>query len=108
LFTLHIPPLRERPEDILMLAEKFISEAAARFGRPAPALAEETRKVLLNYAWPGNVRELANVIEASVLLCDDEQLQPQHLHGISVAEHTPSQSETPDDKDLLAAAERKA
>jgi DNA-binding NtrC family response regulator len=107
-FTLHIPPLRERPEDILMLAEKFISEAAARFGRPAPTLADATRKVLLDYAWPGNVRELANVIEASVLLCDDEQLQPRHLHGINVDEQVSTAESAPDNKDLLAAAERKA
>ena len=108
MFTLHIPPLRERPEDIQMLSDRFVSEAAARFGRPAPVLADATRKVLLDYAWPGNVRELANVIEASVLLCDDAQLQPRHLHGIAVDVPVAVATAVIDDKDMLAAAERRA
>lgn len=107
-FTLQIPPLRERPEDIVMLTEKFVKEAAARFARTAPAISAQTRAVLLGYRWPGNVRELANVIEASVLLCDDDHLQPHHLHGIALEDQIVSgKSETPD-KDMLAAAERKA
>ncbi|MBU1107520.1 MAG: sigma-54 dependent transcriptional regulator [Candidatus Riflebacteria bacterium] len=107
-FTLHIPPLRERPEDIVMLSYRFVKEAAARFARPAPEIADKTREVLLNYGWPGNVRELANVIEASVLLCDDEQLHPRHLHGIALEDQIVAVSGVAPDKDMLAAAERNA
>ena len=107
-FTLHIPPLRDRPEDIMMLSEKFVREAAARFGHIAPQLSEKTREVLLNYGWPGNVRELANVIEASVLLCDDEVLQPRHLHGITIDTLVPAALKATPDQDMLVAAERRA
>ena len=82
-FTLHIPPLRERPEDIVFLSRMFISEASEKFGKPAPEIGDDFRQALLEYSWPGNVRELANVIEASVLLCDQPVLELDHLHGIS-------------------------
>lgn len=82
-FTLHIPPLRERLEDIIFLAEMFIKEAAEKFAKPVPAMTPAFKEVLLNYSWPGNVRELANVMEASVLLCEQPRLEPGNLHGIS-------------------------
>lgn len=81
-FSLHIPPLRERPEDVIFLADRFAAEAARRFGKEAPQLSAETKSELLAYQWPGNIRELGNVIEASVLLCDESQLKPEHLHGL--------------------------
>ena len=81
-FSLHIPPLRERPEDGIFLADRFAAEAARRFGKEAPQLSAETKSELLAYQWPGNIRELGNVIEASVLLCDESQLKPEHLHGL--------------------------
>ncbi|MEW6709219.1 MAG: sigma-54 dependent transcriptional regulator [Candidatus Riflebacteria bacterium] len=101
-FTLQIPPLRERPEDIVFLAGSFIEEAAGKFSKPAPELGEDFRKALLKYEWPGNVRELANVIEASVLLCDSEKLQLQHLHGINTV------SEIGEKDEPLMLAEKKA
>lgn len=81
-FRIHIPPLRERPEDVIFLAEKFAAEAAHRFGKQVPHLSRETKDALLNYEWPGNIRELGNIIEASVLLCEDEVLKPESLHGL--------------------------
>lgn len=81
-FSIHIPPLRERPEDVIFLAEKFAAEAAQRFGKQAPQFSRETKDTLLNYAWPGNIRELGNIIEASVLLCEEEILKPENLHGL--------------------------
>lgn len=86
-FSIHIPPLRERPEDILFLAGRFAAEAAQRFGREPVVLSSETKSALLSYDWPGNIRELANVIEASVLLCETSVLGPENLHGLNVSGH---------------------
>ena len=81
-FSIHIPPLRERPEDVIFLAEKFAADAAQRFGKQVPQLSQETKDALLSYEWPGNIRELGNIIEASVLLCEEDVLKPENLHGL--------------------------
>jgi two-component system response regulator HydG len=65
---LHVPPLRERPEDILPLARLLLSEAALRMKRNLVQLTPSAAELLLNYKWPGNVRELANVMERAVAL----------------------------------------
>jgi DNA-binding NtrC family response regulator len=72
---LHLPPLRERREDILPLANFFIGRLARSHAR----LAEATAVCLQNYAWPGNVRELRNTIERAVLLSQSELILPDHL-----------------------------
>ena len=64
-----IPPLRERPEDILLLAEAYLRELSLRLGRPTPRLADDAREALLRYRWPGNVRELQHTLER-VMLAD--------------------------------------
>ncbi len=64
----HVPPLRERPEDIVLLARHFLKQFAAKYQRLEAVLTEEDHARLLSYAWPGNVRELRNVIERGVLL----------------------------------------
>ena len=94
-FTLHIPPLRQRPEDIMFLSEKFIEDSSQRFSRNAPRISSEFKNALLKYPWPGNVRELANVIEASVLLCDEDELQLHHLHGIPTDNQTAKKDKAP-------------
>jgi two-component system, NtrC family, response regulator AtoC len=63
-----VPPLRDRPEDIALLARHFAAEIAGRLGRPAPDLRPETVARLRAYHWPGNVRELRNVIERALIL----------------------------------------
>jgi transcriptional regulator with AAA-type ATPase domain len=68
--TLQIPPLRDRPDEIVPLAERFAQRAAAALGQPTPAIAPAARALLRGYRWPGNVRELRNVIERATLLCD--------------------------------------
>jgi DNA-binding NtrC family response regulator len=88
-YRLHVvpivmPKLRERPEDIPLLAEVFLSRAAARHGLPEPRLSPEALKALLAHPWPGNVRELANVMEGAVLLCRGERLQPADLSALLV------------------------
>jgi DNA-binding NtrC family response regulator len=69
--TITIPPLRDRPTDILPLAEWLLDKHASDAGRPAPRLAQEVRDALLRYPWPGNVRELSNVMERCVLLAGE-------------------------------------
>jgi Nif-specific regulatory protein len=65
---IRVPPLRERAEDIALLARAFAADVAARLGRPAPDLDEETLARLGSYPWPGNVRELRSVIERALIL----------------------------------------
>jgi DNA-binding NtrC family response regulator len=72
---LNIPPLRERPEDILPLASAFVAEFSKGRARFSPAVAAS----LVRYSWPGNVRELRNAMERAVLLCRGELVLPDHL-----------------------------
>ena len=71
-FTLVVPPLRDRPSEIVPLAERFARIAAAEQGRPSPVIEEAARDALAGYSWPGNVRELKNAIERALVLCDDK------------------------------------
>ena len=79
---LRLPPLRERGEDILLLARHFLQVHAARYGKAVPALSEAAEAMLLGYAWPGNVRELRNAIEQAVLLNTGDVISIRHL-GLS-------------------------
>ena len=83
-FEIHLPPLRERPEDILPLAERFLEDLSRNVGRPAPGVSREARELLLSYPWPGNVRELRNALERAVILSEGGLVQVEHL-PISVA-----------------------
>src|SRR5439155_2294924 len=78
-FEIALPPLRERPEDILELANDFLTEIGKTVGRPAAGLARDAREALLAYGWPGNVRELRNAIERAVILADGGSIRPEHL-----------------------------
>ena len=69
---IHVPPLRERREEIVPLARTFIEECAEHEGRPVPPLTPRLEEALLTYDWPGNVRELENVIQRFVLLQDED------------------------------------
>ena len=88
-FPIKLPPLRERPDDIPVLAEAFLRDAAARNGRTVTAIAPAALQRLQGYAWPGNVRELRNVIERAVLLVDGDTIETPHLpEGLSVTDAT--------------------
>src|SRR5262249_44732290 len=63
-----LPPLRRRLEDVPLLAERFVAEAASRLGRTPPAIGDEVMADLMAYSWPGNVRELRNVLERAVIV----------------------------------------
>ena len=71
-----VPSLRDRPEDILPLAQRFVQFFAKATGRRAPTLSPAAETVLLEYAWPGNVRELRNVIERALILWPADVLEP--------------------------------
>jgi NtrC-family two-component system response regulator AlgB len=73
------PPLRERPEDILVLARRFLAFIARTANRPPPELSRDAEAALLGYAWPGNVRELRNVIERAVILFPSRTLGTEAL-----------------------------
>jgi DNA-binding NtrC family response regulator len=79
-FSLHIPPLRDRPEDLLLLAQYFLSFFSAKYNRAGPKnFSPEVERLLLAHGWPGNVRELRNVIERIVVLESCETVLPEHL-----------------------------
>jgi formate hydrogenlyase transcriptional activator len=67
-FPIALPPLRDRPEDIRLLAHHFAMHYAARMHKQITAISEEFMKAVVRYSWPGNVRELQNLIERSVIL----------------------------------------
>jgi DNA-binding NtrC family response regulator len=73
---IHIPPLRDRPEDILPLARHFLDFCSTEAGRPL-SLTHDSERALCSYSWPGNVRELENVIERAVVMSGAEQLTPE-------------------------------
>lgn len=77
---IHIPPLRERVEDIQPLLEYFVSEFARRLNKPVPQIAKETFKMLMTYSFPGNVRELRNMTERAIILCRNELLTPNDFY----------------------------
>lgn len=72
--TIVMPPVRERPEDLAMLAERFLLRYAANYRRPARGFTKAALDSIQSYPWPGNIRELQNVIERAVILCSAEQI----------------------------------
>jgi DNA-binding NtrC family response regulator len=78
-FEITLPPLRNRRDDIIELAESFLDELGEVVGRPAAGLARDAKEQLLAYSWPGNVRELRNAIERAVILADGGPIHSEHL-----------------------------
>ncbi len=77
--NIHVPPLRERKEDISLLASSFLTEFAEENGKQVNAFEHKTMLALHNYNWPGNIRELRNCIESAVVMCKGETLTPEDL-----------------------------
>jgi len=88
-FAIHIPPLRQRPEDIMPLAESFLEELGRSMGRPAGGISRDAREWMLAYPWPGNVRELRNALERAAILCDGTLITTEHLSFAVIAPVTP-------------------
>jgi two-component system, NtrC family, response regulator AtoC len=84
--TVHLPPLRERPEDVPVLAAHFLHVAAHEFGRKFAGVAPEAVGLLSAYRWPGNVRELRAVVTRVVLMHDEDLLRTAHLPSELVAD----------------------
>jgi formate hydrogenlyase transcriptional activator len=78
-FDINLPPLRERPGDILPLSEAFLQEIGQLFGRPPAGLTCDAQDALLRYRWPGNVRQLRNALERAAILCEGGLITSEHL-----------------------------
>ena len=78
-FTIFVPPLRERKSDIMLLAEHFVARYSREHGKPIKRISTPAIDMLVSYHWPGNVRELENVIERSVVVCDGQTIHGHHL-----------------------------
>ena len=79
--TVSMPPLADRPADLMPLAENYLRHFTAEQGRPDLKFAPETRQKLLEYTWPGNLRELRNAVERAVILAQGAEIQPDDLPG---------------------------
>ena len=71
-FRIELPPLRQRREDILLLAQHFAERFSKQIGCPVPALSPDAKNLFLSYPWPGNVREMMNTMEHALIVCDSE------------------------------------
>ncbi len=80
--TIHLPPLRDRKEDIPLLVLSFLDEFNKKFGKKFVDIDEKTMEMLKSYHWPGNIRELRNTIERIVLIEDDTKIKPEHLRHL--------------------------
>lgn len=105
-FPIQIPPLRERPSDILALAEYFLNKVKGPLGKRVGGFSPEAEEILKTYQWPGNVRELSNIVERAVILCPPGgTIGPEHL-GIDLL--TPPEAELLPGGGLLRNLEREA
>lgn len=76
---LEVPPLRDRPDDLALLVERFLIRYSEKYKKPVSSVSPQVFALLVRYNWPGNVRELESVIERAVLFCQGEQLVPENL-----------------------------
>ena len=78
-FSIELPPLRDRVEDIPVLAEHFLLSFGSRENKPGLSISKEALQLMQQYSWHGNIRELRNVIERAVILADGNKILPEHL-----------------------------
>jgi NtrC-family two-component system response regulator AlgB len=84
---LHMPSLRQRPEDIIILAEQLLTKSFVASNRPARPLSDNAKKAILAYGWPGNIRELKNALERAAILCTTDFVTVEDLPD-RVLEHS--------------------
>ena len=77
---IHLPPLRERPEDIPLLAHHFLKQHARRYRKPINGFSADALQLLARYAWPGNVRELSHTVERAMLLAKGIMIEARDLN----------------------------
>ena len=106
-FNIHLPPLRDRMEDLPLLIDHFLRRFRGKFGKPVTGISPEAFQVLKSYDWPGNIRDLENAIEHAFVLCNDGIIRAEHLPerlthpGTDTKPTTPTGADTP-----LKSAER--
>jgi two-component system, NtrC family, response regulator AlgB len=103
---LEIPPLRERAEDVLPLAEAFLVKSAHKMRRPVRGFSPDATRVLTHYPWPGNVRELRNSIERAVILSDGPIADADLFSAEAEASELPAAAPDPEGDTLIAAERR--
>jgi two-component system, NtrC family, response regulator GlrR len=79
ILRIHMPPLRDRAEDIPLLAQQFVERYSAQFGKSVQRISPSALEALSRYRWPGNIRELENVIERAVILCEQDELSAMDM-----------------------------
>jgi two-component system nitrogen regulation response regulator NtrX len=75
----YVPPLRDRSEDIAVLARFFLNDFSSEYGKKTRELSDGAMEILMRYPWPGNVRELKNLVERLVIVCPQSRIEPHHL-----------------------------
>jgi len=86
---IHLPPLRERQDDIAALVKYFVGRFSDEYGKPVHYVADQTLSKLRSHAWPGNVRELENYLRRAVLLCKGDVLLPEHVEFVAEPKGVP-------------------
>jgi DNA-binding NtrC family response regulator len=92
-FEIRIPPLRERPQDILPLTAAFLEDIGRSFGRAPAGMTREAKEMLMSHPWRGNARELRNVLERAAIVSEGGLIAPEHL-AIDLTNRTPDPSST--------------
>ncbi len=87
---INMPPLRDRREEVPILADYFLKKYSVQYNKPLIEISPETMRLLVDYDWPGNIRELENLIKRTVVLCSEEPIRKEIAHGISMAAHRSS------------------
>jgi DNA-binding NtrC family response regulator len=76
---LHLPPLRERREDIPLLVRHYVAHYAEQLKKPVPEVAEDVQTILMRHDWPGNIRQMMNVVQSMVVIAEGDKIEPRHL-----------------------------
>ena len=105
-FPIYLPPLRERKDDIMLLADHFLQHFARENGKPITRISTPAIEALTRYHWPGNIRELENCIERAVLVCDDDVIRSEHLPPSLQMINKSDAAATPSFTEIVANKER--
>jgi len=110
-FPIFLPPLRERKSDLALLIDFLLGELRKEFKKKVQGLSPEAQELLASYSWPGNIRELRNVLERAFILCEGQDIEPEHLppeiiHPLSPAQISASPFKLPPQGIALETVER--
>jgi len=106
-FPINLPPLRERKEDIPLLATHFLKQFKKELNKPIEGFADEALNIFINYPWPGNIRELKNIMERLVITVDDDIISAEHLPDIFQMQTIKEYIPLPRDKNELSKLKKK-